>query len=72
MRGLVIALDVGTTFSGVSYAILEPNTVPRILGVTRFPGQEHVAGDSKIPSIMSVSVRIHMLVKEILNGLQLV
>ncbi|KDQ32348.1 hypothetical protein PLEOSDRAFT_1074539 [Pleurotus ostreatus PC15] len=41
-RSLVIAFDVGTTFSGVSYAILE-------LG---FPGQEHVAGNSKIPSVM--------------------
>ncbi|KAH9945444.1 uncharacterized protein BXZ73DRAFT_38991 [Epithele typhae] len=51
-RSLVIALDVGTTFSGVSYAILEPGDVPKIHGVTRFPGQEHVAGNSKIPSIM--------------------
>jgi molecular chaperone DnaK (HSP70) len=51
-RSLVLALDVGTTFSGVSYAILEPNEVPKIHGVTRFPGQEHVAGNSKIPSIM--------------------
>ncbi|TFK70334.1 hypothetical protein BDN72DRAFT_870392 [Pluteus cervinus] len=51
-RSLVIAIDVGTTFSGVSYAILEPNEIPKIYGVTRFPGQEHVAGNSKIPSIM--------------------
>ncbi|KAI0749353.1 hypothetical protein C8Q80DRAFT_1100423 [Daedaleopsis nitida] len=51
-RSLVLALDVGTTFSGVSYAILEPGEIPKIHGVTRFPGQEHVAGNSKIPSIM--------------------
>ncbi|EIN09800.1 hypothetical protein PUNSTDRAFT_66300 [Punctularia strigosozonata HHB-11173 SS5] len=51
-RSLVIALDVGTTFSGVSYAILDPGQVPKIHGVTRFPGQEHVAGNSKIPTIM--------------------
>ncbi|KAH7928097.1 hypothetical protein BV22DRAFT_1005636 [Leucogyrophana mollusca] len=51
-RSMIIALDVGTTFSGVSYAILEPGEVPKIHGVTRFPGQEHVAGNSKIPSIM--------------------
>ncbi|KAA1467660.1 hypothetical protein DENSPDRAFT_770034 [Dentipellis sp. KUC8613] len=51
-RSLVLAFDVGTTFSGVSYAILEPGEVPKIHGVTRFPGQEHVAGNSKIPSIM--------------------
>ena len=35
-RALVVALDVGTTFSGVSYAILEPGEVPKIHGVTRF------------------------------------
>ena len=35
-RSLVLALDVGTTFSGVSYAILEPGEVPKIHGVTRY------------------------------------
>jgi hypothetical protein len=35
-RSLVVALDVGTTFSGVSYAILEPGEVPKIHGVTRY------------------------------------
>ncbi|KIK35131.1 hypothetical protein CY34DRAFT_783682 [Suillus luteus UH-Slu-Lm8-n1] len=48
-HALIIALDVGTTFSGVSYALLEPGEVPKIHGVTQFPGQEHVAGNSKIP-----------------------
>ncbi|KAJ4477259.1 hypothetical protein J3R30DRAFT_3290784 [Lentinula aciculospora] len=52
IRSLVLAFDVGTTFSGVSYAILEPGEIPKIHGVTRFPGQEHVAGNSKIPTIM--------------------
>ncbi|KAJ7285065.1 hypothetical protein C8J57DRAFT_1432280 [Mycena rebaudengoi] len=52
VRSLVLAIDVGTTFSGVSYAILEPGSVPKIHGVTRFPGQEHVAGNCKIPSIL--------------------
>ncbi|KAI0044928.1 hypothetical protein FA95DRAFT_1583585 [Auriscalpium vulgare] len=51
-RAIVLAFDVGTTFSGVSYAILEPGEIPKIHGVTRFPGQEHVAGNSKIPTIM--------------------
>ncbi|KAG6902842.1 hypothetical protein C0995_010727 [Termitomyces sp. Mi166 len=51
-RSLVIAIDVGTTFSGVSYAILEPGEIPKIHGVTRFPGQEHVAGNSKIPTVI--------------------
>ncbi|KAF7316791.1 hypothetical protein HMN09_00412200 [Mycena chlorophos] len=51
-RSLVCAIDVGTTFSGVSYSILEPGEVPKIFGVTRFPGQEYVAGNSKIPSML--------------------
>ena len=34
-RSLVLAFDLGTTFSGVSYAILEPGEVPKIHGVTR-------------------------------------
>ena len=36
-RALIIALDVGTTFSGVSYALLEPldSEVPKFHGVTR-------------------------------------
>ncbi|KAI6124648.1 hypothetical protein EV401DRAFT_1161170 [Pisolithus croceorrhizus] len=51
-RRLVLAFDVGTTYSGVSYAILDPGDVPKILGVTRYPAQEHVGGDCKIPSII--------------------
>ncbi len=35
-RSLVLALDIGTTFSGVSDAILEPGEVPQIHGVTRY------------------------------------
>lgn len=35
LRGLVVAFDVGTTYSGVSYAILDPGEVPKIQGVTR-------------------------------------
>ncbi|KAJ7652890.1 hypothetical protein B0H17DRAFT_1101242 [Mycena rosella] len=49
-RALVIGFDVGTTFSGVSYSILEPGQVPVIKSITRFPGQEHVSGDSKVPT----------------------
>ena len=33
-RSLVLASDLGTTFSGVSYAILELGKVPKIHGVT--------------------------------------
>ncbi|PBK82156.1 hypothetical protein ARMGADRAFT_1171030 [Armillaria gallica] len=49
---LVIALDLGTTFSGVSYSILDPGIVPNIKGITRFPAQETAGGDAKIPTIM--------------------
>ena len=34
-RKLVLAFDVGTTFSGVSYSLLDPGLVPEIKGVTR-------------------------------------
>ncbi|KAG5644294.1 hypothetical protein DXG03_008712 [Asterophora parasitica] len=51
-RKLVLAFDVGTTFSGVSYGILDPGQIPEIKGVTRFPAQEQVGGDSKIPTII--------------------
>ena len=36
LRELVVAFDVGTTYSGVSYAILDPGEIPKIQGVTRF------------------------------------
>ncbi|KAI8977709.1 hypothetical protein BD414DRAFT_580166 [Trametes punicea] len=52
VRKLVLGIDVGTTYSGVAYAILDPGEVPRIQGVTRFPGREDAAGDTKIPSIL--------------------
>ncbi|KAF9234838.1 hypothetical protein BU15DRAFT_78672 [Melanogaster broomeanus] len=51
-RKLVLAFDVGTTYSGVSYCILDPGEVPKILGVSRYPAQEHIGGDNKIPSIL--------------------
>jgi len=35
-KAVVIALDVGTTFSGASYAILDPGEVPKIYEVTRY------------------------------------
>ena len=32
---LVVAFDIGTTFSGITYCILQSGQVPEILGVTR-------------------------------------
>ncbi|THV07788.1 hypothetical protein K435DRAFT_169479 [Dendrothele bispora CBS 962.96] len=46
---LIVAFDVGTTYSGISYTVLEPGLVPEIIGVTRFPSQGN-AGNAKIPS----------------------
>ncbi|KAF9648388.1 hypothetical protein BDM02DRAFT_3187151 [Thelephora ganbajun] len=34
-RKFVVALDIGTTFSGAAYAFLDPGEVPRIQSVTR-------------------------------------
>ncbi|KAI4518304.1 hypothetical protein K525DRAFT_208879 [Schizophyllum commune Loenen D] len=51
-RKLLIAIDVGTTYSGVSYSILDPGLVPQVYGVNRFPAQEHAGGDSKISSVL--------------------
>ncbi|KAF9523668.1 hypothetical protein CPB83DRAFT_775024 [Crepidotus variabilis] len=49
-RKIVLAMDIGTTFSGVSYSILDPGQQPIVKAVTRFPAQTHI-GDAKIPSI---------------------
>ncbi|KAI6044886.1 hypothetical protein EDC04DRAFT_2889550 [Pisolithus marmoratus] len=51
-RKLILAFDVGTTFSGISYCIVDPGETPIIQGVSKFPGQEHIGGDNKIPSIL--------------------
>ncbi|KAL1674598.1 hypothetical protein EV122DRAFT_293372 [Schizophyllum commune] len=51
-RKLYACIDIGTTFSGISYCIAEPGAVPEVLGVTRFPGQELVGGNAKIPSVL--------------------
>ncbi|KAF8805122.1 hypothetical protein BYT27DRAFT_7258239 [Phlegmacium glaucopus] len=50
-RKLVLAFDVGTTYSGISYSVLDPGQVPEIKAVTRFPAHEHING-SKIPTVI--------------------
>ena len=35
LRKLIVALDIGTTFSGAAYAFLDPGEIPRIQPVTR-------------------------------------
>ncbi|KAJ2922267.1 hypothetical protein H1R20_g14840, partial [Candolleomyces eurysporus] len=51
-RRLLLAFDIGTTFSGISYSILDPEKVPEILPVTRYPSQERAGGDIKIPTVI--------------------
>ncbi|KIK16839.1 hypothetical protein PISMIDRAFT_15540 [Pisolithus microcarpus 441] len=51
-RKLVLAFDVGTTYSGISYSILDPGESPVINDVTRFPATDRVGGNSKIPTII--------------------
>ncbi|KAE9397395.1 hypothetical protein BT96DRAFT_921574 [Gymnopus androsaceus JB14] len=50
-RKLVLAIDIGTTYSGISFSVLDPGVVPEIKGVTRFPAQPP-GGASKIPSVL--------------------
>ncbi|TFY65073.1 hypothetical protein EVJ58_g2219 [Rhodofomes roseus] len=53
-RKLAIAIDIGTTYSGVAYCVLDPGEVPKVHSVTRFPGQEgeNKSRDVKIPSVL--------------------
>ena len=53
-RKLVIALDIGTTFSGAAYALLDPGEVPRIQSVTRqvfplIPGLVTAMNEIQVP-----------------------
>ncbi|PVF93802.1 hypothetical protein CPB86DRAFT_741905 [Serendipita vermifera] len=50
---LVIAFDIGTTHSAVSYCYLYPGTHPEVKSVIRWPGQPDAAGDSKIPTLLA-------------------
>ncbi|KAG9309474.1 hypothetical protein JVU11DRAFT_10444 [Chiua virens] len=50
-RQLVLAFDIGTTYSAISYCILQPGEVPQPQGVQKYPGRGQI-GDFKMPSIM--------------------
>ncbi|KAG7091412.1 hypothetical protein E1B28_010449 [Marasmius oreades] len=51
-RKLILGFDLGTTFSGVSYSVLEPGLTPEVRAVTRYPDQEHTGGDAKVPTLV--------------------
>ncbi|PVF93781.1 hypothetical protein CPB86DRAFT_818517 [Serendipita vermifera] len=50
-ENLVIALDIGTTHTSVSYSYLYPGDFPEVRSVLRWPGQPESASDSRIPTI---------------------
>ncbi|KAF9783743.1 hypothetical protein BJ322DRAFT_876964 [Thelephora terrestris] len=50
-RKLVLAFDIGTTYSGAAYAFLDPGEVPQIHSVTKYLGNPK-AGSAKVPSIL--------------------
>lgn len=68
IRKLVLAFDVGTTFSGVSYAVLDHGEIPKIQAITRYVCTSlcylctltylssrypgQENGDSKIPTVL--------------------
>ncbi|KAL1726860.1 hypothetical protein EV714DRAFT_286913 [Schizophyllum commune] len=52
VRKLFASFDIGTTFSGISYCIAHPGRVPEIKTVTRFPSQEQIGGNAKIPTVL--------------------
>ncbi|KAF8651112.1 hypothetical protein AX16_004887 [Volvariella volvacea WC 439] len=52
-RKLVIAMDIGTTFSGVSYCFLDPGIIPIIQTVQKYPGQGDTGRHSKIPTLVA-------------------
>ncbi|KAI9572586.1 hypothetical protein HD554DRAFT_2202484 [Boletus coccyginus] len=49
---LVVAFDIGTTFSGIAYCLLDQGQVPEVFGVTRFPAQGQGSRDAKVPSLL--------------------
>ena len=69
VRKLVLAFDVGTTYSGVSYAILDPGEVPKTLGVNRWSTFIHIrdffarvdeVSDTQLKSMWAETARFHL------------
>ncbi|KAE8214982.1 hypothetical protein CF327_g1722 [Tilletia walkeri] len=50
-RQLIIAIDLGTTYSGASFCVLEPGKKPKIEDVKSYPAQ--ATGLSKVPSVVT-------------------
>lgn len=52
---LIIAVDLGTTYSGASYCLLRPGKKPRIEDVKGYPGQS--TSNNKVPSLVLYNAR---------------
>jgi len=49
---IILGFDIGTTFSGVSYAYLYPEGPQVVSAVSDWPGQEAHSGQSKVPTLV--------------------
>ncbi|KAG8919318.1 hypothetical protein FRC02_001749 [Tulasnella sp. 418] len=49
---LIISIDLGTTFSGSAWSLLEPQQIPEVVDVSGYPGQEFQAASTKVPTVM--------------------
>ena len=63
-RKLVMAFDVGTTYSGVSYAVLDPGVVPEIHGVTRYTVPQ-ISARSVLNALLSLGSQLNKESEEI-------
>ncbi|KAG8840794.1 hypothetical protein FRC20_005416, partial [Serendipita sp. 405] len=50
---IILAFDIGTTHSAVSFSYAYPGEFPDIRSVVKWPGQPEASGDSKIPTIVA-------------------
>ncbi|EJD39199.1 hypothetical protein AURDEDRAFT_171787 [Auricularia subglabra TFB-10046 SS5] len=49
---IMFAVDCGTTTTAVAFAHLAPGTIPKVHLVNRWPFQEDVAADCKVPTVV--------------------
>ncbi|KIM20152.1 hypothetical protein M408DRAFT_334110 [Serendipita vermifera MAFF 305830] len=53
LERIVVAMDIGTTHSAVSFAYFSPGSRPQGKMVAHWPGQPHWSGAAKIPTLVS-------------------
>ncbi|PVF91296.1 hypothetical protein CPB86DRAFT_878600 [Serendipita vermifera] len=56
-ENLIMAIDLGTTQTAVSFVHLYPGEVPRVQMVNEWPGQAMHSGSAKVPSLVSYKNR---------------